>query len=276
MGMYNLIIVTSSMLTPLFTMNLSDGPVIYFVQERKKARIQNMYNTVINSSLIFSLLFAFIFWLIMFNYSGQYYKHFYVILIIIYSNIIYKLFSYVLAVFQKTTELVRNIFYKDIFATVLMIILVVAGFSYYGILFALIITNIVAGFFIYRFTRKELPYQLYIDFEILKTFLKISLPLLPVFFFSSIIQSSDSYFLAYFKGKDAVGKYSIIYGMTNIILAFTYALNFFWYPVSVRLWIENREQYRNLFTKIFFIFSTLLLISVLLFELNSNEIKPML
>lgn len=272
MGIFNIIMVTSSMLTPLFSMNLTDGPAIYLVQEKSKERIKDMYNTVINSSLLFSLFYALILWLIMFQYSGEYYKYFYLILIVVYSNILYKLFSYILAVFQKTNELVKNTFYKDLTATLLTVLFVIAGFSYYGILFALISTNILAGFCIYSFTKKELPYRPYIDWEILRTFLKISLPLLPVFFFSWIIQSSDSYFLAYYISKDAVGKYSVVYGLTNVILVLTYALNLFWYPVSARLWIENREKYRKTFIKVFFAFSILLFIGILLFELNSKAI----
>ena len=34
MGVFNLISVTASMLTPFFTMNLLDGPVIHFVHEK--------------------------------------------------------------------------------------------------------------------------------------------------------------------------------------------------------------------------------------------------
>ena len=49
--------------------------------------------------------------------------------------------------------------------------------------------------------------RLTMDLAILAKFLRFSIPLLPVFFFSWVIQSSDSYFLAYYLGKDAVGKY---------------------------------------------------------------------
>jgi O-antigen/teichoic acid export membrane protein len=128
----------------------------------------------------------------------------------------------------------------------------------------------------YRIVRKDLPYRLRIDRKILATFIRISLPLLPVFFFSWIIQSSDTYFLAYFTDEAAVGKYSVVYGLTGVILALTYALNFFWFPMSARLWVEDREKYRRVFRLTFMAFSAGLLVIVLLFELNSRAIMQLL
>jgi O-antigen/teichoic acid export membrane protein len=91
-----------------------------------------------------------------------------------------------------------------------------------------------------------------------------------------VIQSSDSYFLAYFKGEQAVGKYSIIYGLTSVILSITLALNYFWFPVSARLWVENREKYRKAFVAMFAGFVTVLFVAVALFELNSRMIMQLL
>jgi O-antigen/teichoic acid export membrane protein len=100
----------------------------------------------------------------------------------------------------------------------------------------------------------------------------MALPLLPVFFFAWVIQSSDSYILAYFHGEQSVGKYAVIYGLVGVILSITFALNFFWYPVSARLWIENREQYLKVFKNIFAGVLTALLVVVCLFEFNSSII----
>ena len=91
-----------------------------------------------------------------------------------------------------------------------------------------------------------------------------------------MIRSSDSYFLIYLKGEDVLGKYSVIYGLCNIILVLTFALNFFWFPVSAKLWIENREKYRRAYISIFAAFITVLFFAVLLFELNSKIIMHLL
>jgi O-antigen/teichoic acid export membrane protein len=56
----------------------------------------------------------------------------------------------------------------------------------------------------------------------------------------------------------------------------TFALNYFWFPVSARLWVENREKYRKVFSIVFTAFATALFITVLLFELNSRVIMKIL
>lgn len=269
-GAFNIILVTSSMLVPLFSMNLTDGPAIHLVQEKSRERIVTMYNTVTNSVLLFSLIFLPVLWLVMYLVGGEYYRYLPLIALLLYSNLFYKLVTYVLVVFQKSSILLNNALLKDGVGTILTIAVVVAGYSYFGMIAVLVVTNVAAGFMVYRFTRKDLVYACVIDRQILWQFLKMALPLLPVFFFSWVIQSSDSYFLAYFKGQQAVGKYSIIYGLTSVILSLTLAMNYFWYPVSARLWVENREKYRKAFIALFAGFVTVLFVAVTLFELNSR------
>ena len=276
LGVFNIILVTSSMLVPLFSMNLTDGPAIHLVQEKSRERIVTMYNTVTNSVLLFSLLFLPVLWLVMYCFGGEYYRYLPLIVLLLYSNLFYKLVTYVLVVFQKSSLLVKNAMYKDGAATLLTIAVIVAGYSYFGMIVVLVVTNVVAGLLVYRLTRKEFVYSCVIDKQILWQFLKMALPLLPVFFFSWVIQSSDSYFLAFFKGEQAVGKYSIIYGLTSVILSLTLAMNYFWFPVSARLWVENREKYRKAFIAMFAGFMVVLLLAVTLFELNSGMIMHLM
>jgi O-antigen/teichoic acid export membrane protein len=55
-------------------------------------------------------------------------------------------------------------------------------------------------------------------------------------------------------------------------LIFTYALNLFWIPLSVKLWTENKAKYQKAFKFVFAAFSTFLLMAVILFEFNSKLI----
>ncbi|MBJ6724255.1 oligosaccharide flippase family protein [Geomesophilobacter sediminis] len=275
-GAFNLILVTSAMLVPLFSLNLTDGPAIHFVQERSRERIVTMYNTVTNSVLLCSALLFPLFWFAMYRFGGSYYRLFPLMALLLFSNIFYKVVTYVLAVFQKTAMLVNNAVIKDVGGTVLTVIVVAAGYSFTGMVLVQVAMNFAAGLLVYRFTRRELAYAPVIDRTLLLKFLKMALPLLPVFFFSWLIQSSDSFFLAYFKGDDAVGKYSIIYSFASLVLSLTLALNFFWFPVSARLWVDDREKYRQVFVSVFAGFAALLGTLVLLFELNSALIVRLL
>src|SRR6185369_8450757 len=272
MGAFNLINVTAMMLAPLFSLNLTDGPAIYFVQEKSHSKIIDMYNTVLNSVLIISLICSVLLWGGSHFFDVTYRDYIFAIIFLILSNVLFKVTSYMLAIFQKTSILVRNTVIRDVLATVLTITLVMLGFSYQGIVVSAIFANVFAAILIWRLIKTDLPYRLFLDKGILFTFLKTALPLLPVFFFSWVIQSSDSYFLAYFHGEQSVGKYAVIYGLTNVILSITFALNFFWFPVSARLWVENRDQYMKVFTVVFAGLLAVLLAAVCLFELNSSTI----
>ncbi len=272
LGIYNLVIVTASLLTPIFYMNLADGPVVYLVQEKSKERIRVMYNTVMSSSLVLFSFFAVIYLGLVLVFGGEKYRYLYFVVPVIFSTIFYKLFSYIFVVFQKTAIVVKNTFFKDTFETGLGLLLVVLGFSYKGFILAGIMASLLGGLYIYRYARPDLPLRILIDKKILVQFLKISLPLMPVFFFSWAIHSSDSYFLLYYQGETAVGKYALVYGFCNMVLILTWALNFFWFPLSARLWVEDKEKYRKFFVKIFTIFSAVLMMMVLLLEFNAKFI----
>lgn len=272
MGAFNLINVTASMLIPIFTLNLTDGPAIHMVQEKSHKMIVEMYNTVLNSTLIICLICSTLLWCVSYFSLPTYREYIYAIIFLILSSVLFKVTSYILAIFQKTSILVRNTVIRDTLATLLTVILVIFGYSYQGIVTASILANIIAAFLFWRLIKEDLPYRFSIDKQILTSFLKTAIPLLPVFFFSWLIQSSDSYFLAFFHGEQVVGKNAIIYGITNVILSITFALNFFWFPVSARLWLENREKYIKGFTAVFAGMATLLIAVVCLFELNSSTI----
>jgi O-antigen/teichoic acid export membrane protein len=87
-----------------------------------------------------------------------------------------------------------------------------------------------------------------------------------------VMQSLDSYFLAYYHGTETVGRYAVIYSICRIILATSMALNFFWYPVSVRMWQENRDKYLHYFRLLFSHGLLALFFLLLLLDANSRLI----
>jgi len=275
LGSFNLILVTSSILTPLVTLNLTDGTGIYFAQEKNVDSIRKMFNTVLNVIIILAIIF-YLFEGLTYIIYDEYRPYLLWVGLILMANIVYKLPLFLLATYQNTGVILKNIFYRDVAVTIFTIILVYFGYSYKGMVIAAFFPQIIFSIFLYKIIYSYIDYSYIIDITILKKFLHISLPLLPVFFFSWIVQSSDSYFLAYFSGKETVGKYAVIYGITNVILSITFALNFFWFPVSARLWVENREQYRKVFNVVFAGLLSVLLAAVCLFELNSAAIMQIL
>ena len=272
MGIFNIISVTSALLIPLLTLNLPDGSVIFFAQEKSPDKIQKMYMSVINTVGWLTLLLVSIGILSIYFFKKELLNYALLVILTICPTIFYKLSEFILVTYQKTGILLRNVIIRDIGIALASIALVALGYSYRGLIIANSAVFIIMGLILFRVVMKNLSYSFSISLPYLKSFLKVSLPLLPVFFFSWIIHSSDSFFLVHYKGGEAVGKYSVIYGLCNVILVLTFALNYFWFPVSARLWIENREKYRKAFSMVFLAFAGALIIIVLLFELNSRFI----
>ena len=276
MGIFNIILVTASVITPLFTLNLPDGSVLFFSREKSPEKIQTMYMTVLNTVGLFTLALTLIIGLFVLIFKRDLWLSALWVFLLLFGTIFYKLAEFILVTYQKTRILLRNACFRDLGIAIFGIVLVAIGFSYKGLVIAGSSVSVVMGFVLFRIIFNHLSYSLKISVSYLKTFLKLSIPLLPVFFFSWVIRSSDSYFLIYFKGESAVGKYSVIYGLCNVILVFTYALNFFWFPLSSKLWIENREKYRQAFKSAFSVFISVLFVAVLMFELNSKIIMKIL
>jgi O-antigen/teichoic acid export membrane protein len=272
MGVFNIISVTASLLAPLCTLNLPDGSVLFFAQEESQQKIQRMYMTVINFVALFSLVIGLVAYPLISLTHKELLPQAVWVGLVLYSTVFYKLAEFLLVTFQKTDIVLKNALIRDLGTALFSVLLVVLGLSYKGLVVAGTVSMVVMALFLYRRIFQNLRYSPLIDRSELKNFLKISLPILPVFFFSWIIQSSGSYFLLRYKGESFVGKYSVVYGLCNTILILTFALNFFWFPVSAKLWAKDREKYRKGFIMLFGAVSLLLFLGVLLFEFNSEVI----
>jgi O-antigen/teichoic acid export membrane protein len=276
LGVFNLVMVTSGLLMPFFSLNMVDGPAIYFSQEKSLAKIHTMFLTVFNcvllSTLVGSCLFAGLGQLVSSKISG------YIpwILLLLWANTFNKLSGFVLILYQQTGLVVRNTIQRDLGIAVGSIALVILGYSYQGLLIVNVAVTLVSGWALFRIVTRELPYSFALDAGRARLFIKTALPLMPVFLFSWIIQSSDYYFITYFHGTNEVGKYGVVYGIASMVVSLTYALNFFWYPVSARLWLEDREKYLAFFRIIFTAFTACLLLLVVMFENNSHYIMALL
>jgi O-antigen/teichoic acid export membrane protein len=276
MGVFNIITVTAGLITPLFTLNIPDGTLLFFAQEKSLEKIQKLYMTMLNSVGLWSLMLSLLSLGGLLLFWPQELTLAFWVALMLYSEIIYKLSQVLPAIYQKTDIMLKNIFARDMGLAILSILLVWAGLSYKGLVLAGFIGFIISAFFLYRKVFDHISYSFTLATSYIIPFLKISLPLLPVFFFEWIIRSSDSYVLVYFQGEGVVGKYHVVYGLSNIVLIFTYALNIFWFPVSARMWQESREKYRKAFVPVFTGFVTALSLSVLLFELNTRIIMRVL
>ena len=276
MGLFNFVVVAAAMALPFFMLNLPDGSQVFFAQEKSEKKIKNMYMTVINSVIINVLFLTSALMLFMALFKPQFPVSPVWILLFLYVQIVYKIPEFILITFQKTSILLRHSFVKDLGASLFSIVLVIIGYSYKGMLFGHAFFILMVGILLLRKVFQNVSYSFTISVSYLKSFLKMSIPLFPVFFFAWVIRSSDTFFLIYFQGEGVLGKYSVVCGISNVIMVLTYALYIFWFPVSAKLWLEDREKYKKAYKLIFAAFLTVLCTVILLFELNSKIIMKIL
>jgi len=274
LGVFNLVVNTAGFLIPLFTLNLIDGPVIYFVKETDTARISRMYSTVFHATWLASAAGFLLAWpLAAFCPSLAYLEPYVLLGILAYLSLYaFKVTSYLLVIYQKTQRMLLYSAWNEISGVVLGILLLALGWSYRGLVVGNFLAGAALGGWILKLLLREIRLVPRVDREDLRRFLRVSLPLLPVFFFTWVMQSLDAYFLAYFHGTEAVGRYAVVYSICRIILATSMALNFFWYPVSVRMWQEDRERYLRYFRLLFSHGLLALFFLLLLLDANSRLI----
>lgn len=124
MGIFNIILVTSSVLMPLFTLNLPDGSVLFFAQEKSPKKIQEMYMSIINTISGLALFLVSIGILSVYIFRKDLIGYTFWIILIICPAIFYKLSEFILATYQKTGILVKNVFIRDIGVALISIVLV--------------------------------------------------------------------------------------------------------------------------------------------------------
>ncbi len=274
LGVFNLILNTASFFVPLLTLNLTDGPVLYFVREKDKGRLSHMYSTVLNATLLSSLggfILSYV-CIQMFPALASLRPYFLYCMLMYLSLHLFKVTSYILVIYQKTDRMIYYSAWNELGGIALGILLVWWGWSYKGLVVGSLVAAGAVAAWLLRLFFREIRYYLRVDLHYFKRFLSMSLPLLPVFIFSWIMQSLDSYFLAFYQGTEAVGQYAVVYSICRIVLATSMALNFFWYPVSVKLWQEARDKYLRYFRMLVSLSIPVLFTILLLFEANSRLI----
>ena len=80
------------------------------------------------------------------------------------------------------------------------------------------------------------------DFSILYPYLAFGIPLIPVGFFDTFINSSDSYIVGFFKGATAVGIYSATYTIGILVVIFIYPISYILAPTIFKLFEEKNIE----------------------------------
>jgi len=121
----------------------------------------------------------------------------------------------------------------------LVLLLLSLGFGLMGVIAAFIIADaivlLISLLLILSQTGFSLP-----DFSTLRPYLAFSLPLIPVGFFDTFINSSDRYIIGFFKGASAVGIYSATYTIGILVVIFIYPISYILAPTIFKLFEDKQ------------------------------------
>ncbi len=247
LGEWNLITTSLSILTPVLTLNLLDGSGMFFSSDTDKGSVRNKYYTIEN--VVFLIIAAIVFLSVLVPLLFETGIHYYVLCALyLILTILQKLSIMLLQTYQKSSYLVICNFILQYGSFVLTIAMLYAGVRDIR---ALIIPNLViyalVSLFLQTKIREEIPYYSHIDISFLKSVLKISIPLIPVFITEWILSAIGIYYLRFFHGVATVGSYSVMLSLASLILILRSTLQFFWFSTCSNMLGTKNIEFNSIY-----------------------------
>lgn len=246
MGWYDVVISAMTFITPVITLQLSDGLYRWLYDEslKKQAVISSGLKRVALNIMIFSIIGILIAKLLDFRYGT----------VLIFMFVLSMLNAVLL---QVTRGLQHNLFYvfvgiiQSIFNLgVSVITIIFFGWGIYGMIIASIISNLIANLLMV-FGQKDVIHSLFEKYnpKIASEMMAYSKPLIPNSIGWSVINVSDRFIILAFLGMSANGVYSIAYKFPTIL---TVIMSFFYMAWQEEALKENNSKERDsYYTKIF-------------------------
>lgn len=257
-GTAELIIATTSLLIPLFTMAINES-VYRFSMERNtnKKEILKCFYLVYFFSLILTVFSMFV---LSFIPSLSNYKAYFALIII--STILNDGYAlYIKGNDKNKIFAMDNIIYVLALSIFNVIFLVVMGLETRGYLLAIIVSKCISFIYLIAFGREyKFVVPINIDKELLKKMFQYSTPLL----FNSInwwvIGSSDKYMLNIMVSTTEVGLYSVASKIPSLVNTATTILTEAWTISSIKEY--NGDNDKNFYNNIFSAFNVLMALLV--------------
>ncbi len=150
------------------------------------------------------------------------------------------------SIFRGFDNVVPRVYFLEIsrpaFFTLLLIVIMLLNLPFLSILYALLISFIVASlaFIIYASKKTPLPIKINVGFNSSDTeLITFSLPLMAVLIMNMIIEWTDTLMLGFFKDPDAVGLYNVAIPLAQLIPTISFSLALIYVPVLSKLYAKN-------------------------------------
>lgn len=266
LGVLSLILVTSNILLPIMSGNLTTSLGVYTAALTDKEEIKRNYYSALYSSLLIAFLSAAILLLIFSQIlPGYISKYIWIVVLFTFTNVGRNCTTIFPQMFQKTKVFALSVFLMDYIGAAISIILIYLGYGAVGAVAGIGLANAMGAMVLFYLIYKNISISLSIDLPTVKKFAFYSIPLIPMSFSGWIMDAADKYLIYHFCNTAEVGIYSIAYSISSLIMMVSAALYFTFGFTILKLWEEDREYFYifiRIITKWTVISLTLLLASL--------------
>lgn len=246
-GIWALILVTVSLLMPLALLQLGFAMTRFLAAERDKEKISKGFYSIFAASSFTAFVLSFMIFIFaeplavaVFGGADAAYFVKLAAFLVLLTTLDQVIIEYFMAFRQVERYAVFRIL-QTIGEIALIGYLVLSGYGLFGAIISLLIVKAVlfaAGFLVVgREVRITTP-----SISLIKSYLPFSLPLLPYSLCQWIVNSSDLYVIGYFIGTNAVGIYSVAYGLGTLVTFSFGALPVVLLPAITNLYENNKIQ----------------------------------
>ncbi len=241
MGIYDILIATIGLLTPLITLQISDAAYKWILQNERvddhiRATLQVLF---INCMIAFGMIM-----LVSKIVTIPYSVYFATVLVL--SRILETSQKLLRGLNRQIKFAVSGLIYTVVFLSLNILFIVGLKTGIVGLFQSSIIANIVSILFVY-ITEPKLRLNLFckIDVVLIKQMLLFSIPLIPNYLNWWVINSSDKYIVNFFLGSAANGVLAIAHKFPTILQTVLGLFNNSWQDVSIAE-KEKHPEYNTL------------------------------
>lgn len=270
-GEYDLFLTTISLLTPVFTLQLTDAILRWLIEndsEENKIKVLSSVSFIVT---FFTIILSSVIYLMSYKLKVNYVE--YLILILFFQS-----YFLIFQQFQRATKdnkgyVLSSIIYTLVYVLFSIVFLILLKYKVEGLLIANCISAIFTTFFIILRNKIFNSLKLSkVDKKLSKELLFFSLPLIPNNLSWWAISSANRYFILFFIGVSANGVFAISYKFPTILMLLLNVFYLAWQEKAIESVNNNeKETYYSTTLEKFIVF--VIVLSILLLGFNKLFIK---
>ena len=232
----------AAMMTGIVLLNIPDSANRIVLESKEESN--GTINSINNFTFLWSIfaILSFFFLNKIFNYLR--FEDSVICCLFIFTSSLDKISKYIYQIYQETSLLLKSTLSIEYisFLICLLIFIFTDYQSYYVVLTSFMMIQLLTSIFVLNKLYKRVRFIAKIDFKPVVKVLKVSIFLLPSFYGSILLQSSDILIIEKFLGVADLGVYSVAISLATPVTSVSAALAFFWYSTAVSSSSELQKQ----------------------------------